>query len=69
MNGTWMNDASGSQCAFDGIGRTGFAGILPPTSAKIQTKSTLKAVPGRELPCDVHVVEGIGIRRIGEAAP
>ena len=45
MNGTWTSDASGIQCAFDGIGRTGLAGIPPPTSGKIQTKSTLKPLP------------------------
>ena len=39
-NGTWTSDASGIQWAFDGIGRIGLAGIVPPTSAKIQTKST-----------------------------
>ncbi len=44
-NGTWTSDASGIQWAFEGIGRTGFAGILPPTSAKIQTKSTLNPWP------------------------
>ena len=43
--GTWTIEARGIQCAFDGIGRTGLAGILPPTSAKIQTKSTLKPWP------------------------
>jgi hypothetical protein len=42
MNGTWTIDASGIQWAFEGIGRTGFAGIVPPTSGKIQMKSTLK---------------------------
>ena len=36
MNGTWTSDATGSQCANDGIGRTGSAGMRPPTSAKIQ---------------------------------
>ena len=45
MNGTWTIDASGIQCAFDGIGRTGLAGIAPPTSGKIQMKSTLKPWP------------------------
>ena len=40
MNGTCTSAASGSQCALEGIGRTGLAGIAPPTSAKIQTKST-----------------------------
>ena len=45
MNGTWTSDASGIQWALDGIGRTGFAGIRPPTSAKIQMKSTLKPCP------------------------
>src|SRR5256885_15564865 len=44
-NGTWTIEARGIQCAFDGIGRIGLAGILPPTSAKIQTKSTLKPWP------------------------
>src|SRR5262245_41423563 len=45
MNGTWISDASGIQCAFEGIGSTGFAGIVPPTSAKIQTTSTLNPSP------------------------
>ena len=45
MNGTWTIEASGIQWAFDGIGRAGSAGILPPTSAKIQMKSTLKPWP------------------------
>ena len=45
MNGTWTIDANGIQCAFDGIGRAGTAGIPPPTSGKIQTKSTLKPWP------------------------
>ena len=45
MNGTWTSDASGIQWAFDGIGRTGLAGIAPPTSGKIQMKSTLKPWP------------------------
>ena len=44
-NGTWTIDASGIQCAFEGIGRTGSAGSDPPTSAKIQMKSTLKPCP------------------------
>ncbi len=44
-NGSWTMDASGIQWALDGIGRTGFAGIVPPTSAKIQMKSTLKPWP------------------------
>src|SRR4051812_10125956 len=42
MNGTWMTDASGIQCAFEGIGSTGFAGMVPPTSGKIQMRSMLK---------------------------
>ena len=41
----WMKDASGSQWALDGIGRTGSAGMWPPTSAKIQTKSTVRPWP------------------------
>ena len=45
MNGTWTIEASGIQCAFEGIGRTGLAGIVPPTSGKIQMKSTLKPWP------------------------
>ena len=45
MNGTMTIDASGIQCAFDGIGRTGLAGSVPPTSGKIQTKSTEKPWP------------------------
>ncbi len=45
MNGTWISDASGIQWAFEAIGRTGFAGIAPPTSAKIQTTSMLKPCP------------------------
>ena len=45
MNGTWTSDASGIQWALDGIGRTGLAGIAPPTSGKIQMKSTLNPLP------------------------
>ena len=45
MNGTWTSDASGIQWALEAIGRTGFAGIMPPTSAKIQMKSTLNPWP------------------------
>src|SRR3954453_2435526 len=36
MNGTWTSDASGIQWAFEGIGRTGRAGIRPPPPGKIQ---------------------------------
>jgi hypothetical protein len=42
MNGTCTSEASGIQWALDAIGRTGFAGIAPPTSGKIQTTSTEK---------------------------
>ena len=45
MNGTWTIEASGIQWALLGIGRMGTAGSLPPTSAKIQMKSTLKPWP------------------------
>ena len=45
MNGAWMNDASGSQWALPGIGRTGLAGIWLPTSAKIQMKSRFSPWP------------------------
>ena len=48
-NGSWTIDASGIQCAFEGIGRTGSAGIVPPTSAKIQMKSTLNPSPAWRL--------------------
>ncbi len=36
MNGTCTSDASGIQCAFDGIGSVGLGGIVPPTSTKFQ---------------------------------
>ena len=49
MNGTWTIEARGIQWAFDGIGSIGSAGILAPTSAKIQTKSMLKPVPAWRL--------------------
>jgi hypothetical protein len=45
MNGTCTSDASGIQCAFEGIGRVGLAGIFPPTSAKIHRTSVLKPCP------------------------
>ena len=45
MNGAWRNDARGSQWAFEGMGRVGSAGRWPPTSAKIQMKSTLRPWP------------------------
>jgi hypothetical protein len=45
MNGAWRKLASGSQCAFDGIGSVGASGIRAPTSAKIQMKSTFRPLP------------------------
>ena len=44
-NGTCTIEASGIQCALDGIGSVGSAGITPPTSAKIQMKSMLNPCP------------------------
>ena len=44
-NGAWMKLASGSQWAFEGIGRTAGSGSRLPTSAKIQTKSTFSPLP------------------------
>ena len=49
MNGTWTSDASGIQCPLLAIGSTGFDGSLPPTSTKIQTKSTEKPWPAARL--------------------
>ena len=49
MNGTWTMDASGIQWALDGIGRVGSGGMPPPTSGKIQMKSTLKPSPACRL--------------------
>ena len=49
MNGTWTSDANGIQCPKLAIGRTGFAGRVPPSSAKIQTKSTEKPWPAARL--------------------
>ena len=45
MNGTWTSEARGIQWALDAIGRTGLAGIPPPTSGKIQMKSTARPWP------------------------
>ena len=45
VNGSWTRDASGIQCALDGIGSAGTGGMPPPTSGKIQTKSMLKPCP------------------------
>ena len=44
----------------------GWTGISPPTSGKIQMKSTLKPWPGVSCPRDVHVVERIGIGGVRE---
>ena len=49
MKGTWTIDASGIQCALAGMGRTGLAGIFPPTSTKIQMKSMLNPCPAARL--------------------
>ncbi len=49
MKGTWTSDASGIQWALEGIGRIGSAGIVPPTSAKIQTTSTENPCPAARL--------------------
>ena len=45
INGASIRLASGSQWAFDGIGNTAGFGRWLPTSAKIQTKSTLSPCP------------------------
>ncbi len=45
MNGTWTIDASGIQWAFDGTGSVGYAGIVPPTSGKIQIALIVKPCP------------------------
>jgi hypothetical protein len=45
MKGNCTTEASGIQWALEGIGRTGSAGIAPPTSGKIQITSMLKPCP------------------------
>jgi hypothetical protein len=45
MNGTWTMEASGIQWALLGMGSVGFGGTVPPTSAKIQMKSTSNPRP------------------------
>ena len=47
MNGAWMNDASGSQWAFDGIGRTGSPGCAADLGED-PDEVDVEAVPGRE---------------------
>ena len=42
IDAAWRIDDSGSQWPLPGTGRTGFAGMCPPTSAKIQMKSTFR---------------------------
>ncbi len=49
MNGTWTIDARGIQWAFDGTGSVGNAGIVPPTSGKIQIASMVKPCPAARL--------------------
>jgi len=36
MKGTWTSEASGIQCAFEGMGSVGSSGRRPPTSTKFQ---------------------------------
>ncbi len=62
MNGAWMKDASGSQCALEGIGRTGVRrDATPPTSAKIQTNGDRQSLAGRERSSHVDVVVRVGV--------
>jgi hypothetical protein len=49
MKGTWTSDASGIQWAFDAMGSVGSAGIVPPTSGKIQIRSIVNPRPSARL--------------------
>ena len=66
MNGTWTRDASGIQCALDAIGSTGFAGIGAADLREDPDEVHGEAVARRQLPGDVHVVEGIRVGRVRE---
>ena len=49
-----------------GSAGSGRPGSCPPTSAKIQMKSTLKPWPACSVPGDVHVVGRVGVGRVRE---
>ena len=66
MNGTWTIDASGIQCALDGIGRTGWSGDRAADLGEDPDEVDVESVPRRELPRDVDVVEGIGVGGVGK---
>ena len=66
MNGAWMNDASGSQWAFAGIGRTRVGRDLVADLGEDPDEVDVQAVARGEVPRDVDVVGGIGVRRVGE---
>ena len=66
MNGAWMNDASGSQWAFDGIGRTGVDRELAADLGEDPDEVDVEPVAAGERPRDIDVIEGIGVGRIRE---
>ena len=66
MNGTWTSDASGIQCAFEGIGRTGLRRDRAADLGEDPDEVDVEAVARGELPRDVHVVEGIGVGGVGK---
>ena len=66
MNGTWMKLASGSQWAFDGIGRRRDRGDLVADLGEDPDEVDVEAVAGGNRPGDVDVVVAVGVGRVGE---
>jgi len=65
-NGAWMNEASGSQCALDGIGKNGVGRDLAPDLGKDPDEIDVETMSARERAGNVDVVEGVRIGRVRE---
>ena len=66
MNGTWTNDASGSQWALRGDRQDGVGRDLAADLGEDPDEVDVEAVARGERPGDVDVVVGVGVRRVRE---
>ena len=63
-NGTWTIDASGIQCAFEGIGRTGSAGSDAADLGEDPDEVDVEALPRVQVRGDVRVVGRVRVGRV-----
>ena len=65
-NGTWTIEASGIQCAFDGMGRVGNRRDRAADLGKDPDEVDVEAVPRVQLARDVDVVRGVRVGGVRE---